>query len=381
MPREQRSRWQLGSLLPLLLGVALLLELASRWVPLDWVAFRTWEPALGAGGAGPFQPRTHVAKRDAYGDLASAGNVRTLRQLHDEELQADAFGFRNPDDAETAHFGGLVVGDSFTVASAVAEPDTLSGALQRRTGVRYYNAGQLAPLGPDDVAALAAALRIERGVVVLQLLERKLRESPPEQIDQRPARYEPRRPPPRGLWDRLVDPPEESEAGSPLRILCRRVVRLVEDDRLRPNPQAKFVSRRRLQNGEDMLFALSDEASSLDDPAITEAWVRYLRWYEAKLATQRLTLVVLLVPNKLTVYHPLVEEHRPDGAPLLARVAAALGAVGAPVVDTTSLLQRRAAELLPKRQYVYWRDDTHWNEAGIAIAADLLVARAEVGAR
>ena len=42
---------------------------------------------------------------------------------------------------------------------------------------------------------------------------------------------------------------------------------------------------------------------------------------------------------------------------------------GIPVHDLTPALQAEAARLLPQGQYVYWRDDTHWNCNGMRAAA------------
>ena len=42
--------------------------------------------------------------------------------------------------------------------------------------------------------------------------------------------------------------------------------------------------------------------------------------------------------------------------------------IGVPFVDLTLPLKKRAQELLQSGKYVYWRDDTHWNREGAAIA-------------
>src|SRR3954464_2000283 len=98
----ERRWWQVGTLLPMLMAAALACELASRFLPLDLVAFRVWEPALQTtlGAPGPFEPGKVVRKRRAYGDLAALGNYRRLRQYHAEELHVDRLGFRNSYDID-----------------------------------------------------------------------------------------------------------------------------------------------------------------------------------------------------------------------------------------------------------------------------------------
>ena len=46
-------------------------------------------------------------------------------------------------------------------------------------------------------------------------------------------------------------------------------------------------------------------------------------------------------------------------------------------------VQKKAEELLRDDTYLYWRDDTHWNEHGIAAAAEVIAAeiRATPGGR
>ena len=44
------------------------------------------------------------------------------------------------------------------------------------------------------------------------------------------------------------------------------------------------------------------------------------------------------------------------------------GALNIPVFDLTVVLASEAAELLNRNEYVFWRDDTHWNGAGISAA-------------
>lgn len=84
---------------------------------------------------------------------------------------------------------------------------------------------------------------------------------------------------------------------------------------------------------------------------------------------------VFLVPTKYRVYHPLLEETERGRrtvltpSPALEALQRFFSPVGIPVIDLTPSLRARARELLPKGEYVYWRDDTHWNGAGIRTAA------------
>jgi acetyltransferase AlgX (SGNH hydrolase-like protein) len=374
-----RRWWQLGTLLPILTAAFLAAELAGRLLPLDQVAFRAWEPALRrtVGGLGPFAPERVTVHRRAYGDLAAMGNLPRLRQYHDERLESDELGFRNPPGStQTPPWGGIVTGDSFAIAYDTPAPQTLPGQLSRLTGAPFYNAGGTLTPTPEGVSYLAAALRLRSGWVVYELLERVARAAPPPETDAPPAAYAALR----RLGDDAASPGTRLAiaarrflpwAESPLQIECGKLVKRLEDGRLRPNSSLGAVAVGTLENGDEMLFIPWDLAPVSDVAGLAAAWQRHLLWFQEILARHHLRLLVLLVPNKHTVYGPLTlgGPREPEGAQLLAGIARELGAAGIPVIDATPELRQRAAAGLAARQYLYWRDDTHWNARGIGIAA------------
>jgi hypothetical protein len=82
-----------------------------------------------------------------------------------------------------------------------------------------------------------------------------------------------------------------------------------------------------------------------------------------------------LVPTKYSVYGPLVSDPaavRPSELPL-RRLADDLAAHDVFAVNVSDALRRQAASDLPRNEYVYFIDDTHWSERGIAVAAQALV--------
>jgi hypothetical protein len=377
-----KSRWwKVGALLPSLMAVLLACDLAGRFLPVELFAFRTWEPALrrSAGGPGPFEPGAVVAKRSAYGDLAAMGSFRQLRQYHREEFRVDRLGYRNGFDIDKVRYAGVADGDSFAVAAGVREVETLAGQLTRLAGARFYNAGGLEPSDPKELTWLAAQLKIYSGVVVYELLERRARDFPPAMIDAAPAAGSPPPPaaPAKGAgrlppWLEEVALKLSRPELSPLRLLEGKLVRSYLTDRLQPNPDTNRVVRETLANGDEMLFIERDLESVGDIPALSSAWSRYLAWFAQRLQAHNLRLVVLVVPNKYTVYGPLPggAPRRPEGEGLLQRVEEALRSAGLPVVNVTAEFQARAAQQLARHEYLYWRDDTHWNASGISLAAD-----------
>jgi hypothetical protein len=80
---------------------------------------------------------------------------------------------------------------------------------------------------------------------------------------------------------------------------------------------------------------------------------------------------LFFIPTKSRVYQPWTEPNTPlPNAQWDALQAAVLRAGDTLAVNLTDALRRRAAELLPAGEFVFWPDDTHWNGAGIRVAAE-----------
>lgn len=84
------------------------------------------------------------------------------------------------------------------------------------------------------------------------------------------------------------------------------------------------------------------------------------------------TLVVLLVPEKEQVHFqalsPADRQALASGPQLFADIETGLEQEGVPVVNLMPVFRKATAA----GQRLYWRDDTHWNDAGIRLAAEEL---------
>jgi hypothetical protein len=84
------------------------------------------------------------------------------------------------------------------------------------------------------------------------------------------------------------------------------------------------------------------------------------------------TLVVLLVPEKEQIHIRALsaadQSALARGPELLAEIESGLEAGGTPAVNLMPVFQEATA----RGQRLYWRDDTHWNDAGIRLAAEEL---------
>ena len=84
---------------------------------------------------------------------------------------------------------------------------------------------------------------------------------------------------------------------------------------------------------------------------------------------------VFFIPAKYRVYFDLLPDRLgrivEEPAPGFVIVQRFFAAYKIPVIDLTPALKKKARELLHgEGRYVYWRDDTHWNGAGIRTAAE-----------
>jgi hypothetical protein len=147
----------------------------------------------------------------------------------------------------------------------------------------------------------------------------------------------------------------------------------IRDDRILPNNYLDNVVEGTLRNGLRMLF-LPSEIKTYEVTRLPplDYWIKL----NQELGKLQFKLMIVLVPNKHTVYRHLLEgkQKKPiGGQDLLPELASALRAAGISAIDLTPVLRRQADAAFSQNKYVYWRNDTHWNADGVGIAADEIV--------
>jgi len=370
----RRPLGQLRHVIPSLLVVVCLLDIASRFVSIDPLTFRAWEALRRSRPPGAaFEPNRHYYNERSYGDLAAMGNLRALRQYRPEVFTTDALGFRNAAHVLDAEVGAILAGDSFAVGSGVNDDETLSSRLSKSGGCVVYNAGSEGPgTGPEWIVAIARRLNLRSRLVIRlysedsdvlaiptsrQVTFRKLITWAPAEI--------------RGVVGRL----RGLLTVSPLRILSERALKVLGDGRILPNSYADNVVRATLYNGDSILFRASHVNNFYSK---REVAADYWKWLRAELQKARLDLLVVLVPGKYTVYRPFLVDQRPVGpgeGNYLDRLERELRAAGVPVLNLTPFFSAEAARLLERGEYLYWPDDIHWNARGVALAATAIRER------
>jgi len=251
------------------------------------------------------------------------------------------------------------------VGSGVSDDETLSSRLSQLSGCVVYNAGSDADrIVPDEILAVARRLHMRNRLVIRTFTEKSW--VPP--VNRRMAV--------RTLMARM---PAEVRRFvgyvrglvwvSPLQILSGRVSKAVADDRILPNRYADNVVRATFSNGDTILF-MPDEVDNFYRRRTIE--LDYWRWFRDELRKARLDLLVVLIPDKYTVYRPFLVDQPPAGqgaGDYLDRLERALRAEGISVLNLQSFLSAEAARHVQHREYLYWLDDIHWNPLGIARGA------------
>jgi hypothetical protein len=359
----------MGRAIPALLAAVFVADVAARFVPVDPLTFRAWEALSRYRPPGAaFEPNRRYVHGQSYGDAAAMGNLPDLRQYRPEAFTTDARGFRNMGTSEERPVGILLAGDSFAVGSGVDDGATLSTMMSGALGCRVYNAAGVLP-DPDRLRDLARDLGLHRGLVVHAYAEEVEPPSVPTSTKRELNRLIAGA---SSVVGRLAGLARGFVLVSPLRIASEKLFKQISNDRVLPNPYRTHVVRGTLANGDPILFVAA-KLALVRSPRPVSA--DYWSWLDAELETAGLDLLVVLVPSKNTVYRSeLVDPARRDDerGDFMDRLAQALAAAGVAVINLTPALAREAARRAPARDYLYWRDDIHWNREGIRLAADTI---------
>jgi hypothetical protein len=165
---------------------------------------------------------------------------------------------------------------------------------------------------------------------------------------------------------------------SPVKIAAAKCLKRLCDGGIFPNPFANAAVQRRVAGagGDLMLFQrleIGEYHRCRDCRALGAApWTALFTSLSNELAKRDLKLMVLLVPEKYTVYEPLLEkgdDSAPEGPLYLDVMEKQLAAAGVHTVNLTPVFRENVGRLAAIDVDLYWADDSHWAPAGIALAA------------
>ncbi|MGI9068954.1 MAG: alginate O-acetyltransferase AlgX-related protein [Pyrinomonadaceae bacterium] len=304
-----------------------------------------------------------------YGDLAAVSGRADWREWHRIRFVTDEYGFRNeppPTGFEARPLDLIVLGDSFGVAAATTQEETLSVVLARDYDRAVYNLS-VSREGPRhqyaNLLLEGQRLNTREGACVLWLIfaGNDLDEPYyPELENPRPAHL--------GVFARLAAGVGDFRARSPLR-------------RLMLGNDSRSIIERKFVDGRRMLFntAYAQRRWRTAEEVMRHPNFGHLKTTLSamqKLAGERhLHVSVALVPSKEEVYSWVL-----DGAPAWSAdeepsgFSDVLGRLceqhGFRFLDLKpALLEDARQENEKSGALLWWPDDSHWNGVGQHVAA------------
>lgn len=307
-----------------------------------------------------YAPNQHVVIDHGHGDLLGVGfqnpDIHALLQERRLEFKGDAFGYRDYGGIEGIR--AVLLGDSFVVGNSNTQEDNLSQILLER-GIKTYNLGH-----NGDIAEYLRALenaRVEIGIrepAVLFAFEGNdfaqinyctAGESKISRIRD---------------WHRAM---KEQHISRFLAALGARFWAVLTTEE-NAAPVVQVVDT--IPGGPKMGF-LGEYMDAAVQKKYDFSCLR--RLMEPK---KRELAGIVFIPEKSRVYSFLVPGAAAElnGDSVYSRGLRGIAEdLRIPYIDLTEPLRERAHALLPQGKFVYWRDDTHWNREGMAVAAEKII--------
>lgn len=312
-----------------------------------------------------YAPNQEVTIEAAHGDLVALGSrhpeANEIREGRKLEFRADAHGYR--DYANGAAPRSILVGDSFVVGNGNTQEHNLSFLLQEQ-GIPNYNLGHNGDIA-EYLAALANA-RVEMRLATTPALLFAFEGNDFAQVNYCiPAET--------GVG-RIRDLHRAVKEMHLARFLAALAANLGATGR-DAAPLIRVLESKPGGPKVGFLEEYIDVAtrSTYDAACLENAFAN---------RTQGL-MGIVFIPVKARVYSQLFAE-APDalrGESVYARELRAIAArLRIPFIDLTEPLRKAAAAGISRNEFVYWRDDTHWNVNGMraAVAAILPLLKSQL---
>ncbi len=310
-----------------------------------------------------FEPNTEVRMKMPYGDLLALepNAPRSIIEPRTVYLKSDRLGMRN--DADYAGEKWLLLGDSLVACTSNDQKACLANVLRKNHGLATYSLAF--PSEPDFyVARLEWALRklpVPPDVRALAFVF--------EGNDFRPEVPAAMREPITPTWydQRKL---EAIELVRPRLVMTEYLFRVTRQLERMVFPRSEDIVETYRVGKHFMGFL----GTHIDNARCQALKLDMIPTHPPELL--RKIAAVFFVPTSYRTYAPHIKDGRPplpEPAPAFLAAQKVFSPLGIQVIDLTPAMRRRADELLVEGKYVYHRDDTHWNMAGVEAAAKMVV--------
>jgi len=336
-------------LLAVAIGIGALMIVAGVGLLPD-IYYRPHEK-YDAGGR--YQPNVNITFPSPFGDLVAIGGdeFRSISEPRTIEFVTDGKGFRNRDEYRKGDT--VLIGDSFVAGNGLSQELLVGERLSKRTGKKHY-----AIAFPANFVTYAKMLAAHGLAAYVFVFEGN------DFDDGDCAVFQPRK----RKWQ------DEVRAGIPLatktiayKKKAARAWRALKKRWQGTVPTPRVSSRR--VGGAEMLFLnhyvdITKRESFTPPPCVTEAFS----------AVRHLVRGFVFLPTKYRIYASHLDD-TPEATlghaqwEATERLARALDV---PAFNMTPHLAAAADAALKSGNFVYWRDDTHWNGLGTETVSEAL---------
>jgi hypothetical protein len=377
-------RWTVSRSAVAILALWVAADVSLRFLPLTWfnivdaVIARRWHPRDA-----PFTPNLRIHSAYYAGDEAIAGNLAPMETRPPRTFTTDRFGFRWTPAVRPGEPPRAVVlrGFSYSWGALMDDFETFPYRLARELDVNVYCGARFHEDAerPEDVRRLVDKLGANPSLAVYMHLEPNGHDpswNTPHRLQRIGAsvlgeRYEDAEK--TAAWLRFAIPTWLHV--SPLEAMAVRASRAVRRGRFLANPRAAGVVSFALPDGTRMLNRAADINRVLHPPddATVAARARFIAEWAHGLSRLGMTTVVVLVPEKMSVYGRELGLRLPDD-PYLNRLERELKRHELRVVNLLPMLRAGAARDLATGHLAFFREDHHWSPDGVRRMAGFTAA-------
>ena len=352
-------------------GLFLTDRLSPLVLPSQVFFFRGWEYVSGAGRYNI--PRTHITFHSReYGDLGNMLGVSSFKDWRENDYTMDGAGYRNALGHRDLRARVFVAGDSFFAGAGNSDEDTVAFALGKALGA------SVTPYVPGDLSRLLSTGRLAQQsaphLLVWGRVERNLTADDPEIMHL--------------LADSMCFVPTASqrritEIKDRVKFLIGGVVEYTRLSLLRHLGEQMFLEARFRMTGETppnvvlstdgsrILFYAKDVRllrQGADERGLSAVADAIAHTADC-LARRNIRLLFVSIPDKSHVEFPHVPASSRPQDPLspnpLTELRALLSSRGVENVELSTAFREYART---HDDFLYWKDDTHWNGSGVRLA-------------
>jgi hypothetical protein len=349
-----------------LLAALILLEIFLHFLGPDRL-YRTPDDMLATFdyrlGHGLYKPGRQGKMYIPFGDMVAMDRSTkpAIAEPRWVRYHIDAAGFRN--DADYAGQKILLVGDSFVVGSGSSQEDILSDQLKRDYGILAYNLGFPGELH-SYVRYVEGFFKTHPSGPKAYIFLFEGNDFPlPKPGAVAPSKKKPSEP------SSIEIARKEMQQSFKELLVYRYAFSFfhILNDRLRPNAYPR-VTVMTLQGPGHLSLGFLNAYVAVTKRASYDAGDDFA----LKLARIKEHLGgIFFIPTKFRVYYSMVEGGPRPPLPNAQweKVQITASRVGVRCVNLTGPLQEESRRLLPSGKLTFWKDDSHWNRYGMAVAA------------